>query len=82
VTVARISVIVCAYHEERCLEGRLHSVLAPSRRPDQVLAISNASTDGTRGIAERIGGVEVIDERRRGLVRAREAGRRRTRSSS
>jgi len=82
--VARISVIVCAYHEERYLEGRLHSVRAQSRRPDQVLAVSNASTDGTFGIAERIGDVEVIDERRRGLVRAPDAGWRfsKTRSSS
>ena len=73
---ARISVVVCAYNEERYVKACLHSVLAQSRQPDQVLLVNNASTDGTRRIAERIEGVEVIDECRRGLVRARETGRR------
>jgi glycosyltransferase involved in cell wall biosynthesis len=75
---ARISVVVCAYNEERYVKACLHSVLAQSRQPDEVLVVNNASTDGTRRIAERIEGVEVIDEWRRGLVRAREAGRRHT----
>ena len=69
---ARISVVVCAYNEERYVKACLHSVLAQSRQPDQVLLVNNASTDGTRRIAERIEGVEVIDECRRGLVRARD----------
>lgn len=73
---SRISVVVCAYNEEAYLSGCLHSVLAQSRPPDEVLVVNNASTDGTRRLAERFDGVDVIDEARRGLVHAREAGRR------
>jgi glycosyltransferase involved in cell wall biosynthesis len=72
----RISVIVCAYNEEECLPACLHSVLAQSRPADQLLVVNNGSTDGTRTVAERTPGVEVVDERRRGLVLARETGRR------
>jgi len=73
----RISVIVCAYNEQDYVAACLQSVLAQSRAPDEVLLVNNASTDGTRWIAERIRGVTVVDEWRRGLVHAREAGRRR-----
>jgi glycosyltransferase involved in cell wall biosynthesis len=73
---ALISVIVCAYNEEDYLQGCLRSVLAQSRQPDQVLVVNNGSTDATRRVAEAFARVEVIDEWGRGLVRAREAGRR------
>ena len=72
----RISVIVCAYNEERYLGGCLHSILAQTRPPDEVIVVNNRSEDGTREIAMRLPMVDVVDEPRRGLVRAREAGRR------
>ena len=73
----RISVIVCAHNEDRWLAGCLHSVLAQTRPPDDLLVIDNASTDATTAVAERIPGVRVIREPRKGLVIARETGRRR-----
>jgi glycosyltransferase involved in cell wall biosynthesis len=73
----RISVVVCAYNEQDYVAACLQSALAQSRAPDEVLLVNNASTDGTRAIAGRIRGVTVVDEWRRGLVHAREAGRRR-----
>jgi glycosyltransferase involved in cell wall biosynthesis len=57
----------------------LHSVLAQTRAPDELLVINNASTDATRAVALQIPGVHVIDEPRKGLVRARETGRRHAR---
>lgn len=72
----RISVIVCAHNEARYLRACLHSVLAQSRQPDELLVINNASTDETAVVAAEIPFVHVIDERRKGLVVAREAGRR------
>ena len=69
------SVIVCAYNEEKYLAGCLHSVLAQTRVPDEILVINNASTDATRVVATRIPGVRVVDEPRKGLVVARETGR-------
>jgi glycosyltransferase involved in cell wall biosynthesis len=71
----RFSVIVCAHNEARYLPACLHSVLAQSRRPDEVLVINNASTDETRVVAQQIPGVRVVDEPRKGLVVARETAR-------
>jgi glycosyltransferase involved in cell wall biosynthesis len=71
-----ISVIVCAHNEARYLPACLHSVLAQSRTPDELLVINNASTDGTPFLASQIPHVRVVDEARKGLVVARETGRR------
>jgi len=72
----RISVIVCAHNEGRYLQACLHSLLAQTRLPDEILVINNASTDATRAVAEEVSRVMVVDEPRKGLVVARETGRR------
>ena len=71
----RLSVIVCAHNEAAYLAACLHSLLAQSRIPDEILVINNASTDTTRAVAEAISHVRVVDEPRKGLVVARETGR-------
>jgi glycosyltransferase involved in cell wall biosynthesis len=70
----RFSVIVCAYNEEQYLHGCLRSLTHQTRKPDEIIVVNNASTDGTRALAEAAG-VRVVDEPRKGLVIAREAGR-------
>jgi len=70
------SVIVCAHNEAQYLGPCLHSLLAQTRRPDEILVINNASTDETRTVAQQIPHVHVVDEPRKGLVVARETGRR------
>jgi len=72
----RISVIVCAHNEARYLPACLYSLLAQTRIPDELLVINNASTDETRAVAQQVPHVRVVDEPRKGLVRARETGRR------
>jgi GT2 family glycosyltransferase len=71
----RISVVVCAHNEEAYLAPCLHALLAQTRRPDEIVVIDNASTDGTRAVAEAVAGVRVVGEPRLGLVLARERGR-------
>jgi glycosyltransferase involved in cell wall biosynthesis len=71
----KLSVIVCAYNEEHYVAACLHSLLAQSRPPDELILVNNASTDRTGAIARTIPGVMVIDELQKGLVKAREAGR-------
>ncbi|HYS25080.1 MAG TPA: glycosyltransferase family A protein [Vicinamibacterales bacterium] len=73
----KISVIVCAHNEARYLRPCLHSVLAQSRVPDQLLVVNNASTDETALVASQVADVRLVDEPRKGLVVARETGRRR-----
>ena len=72
----RLSVIVCAHNEARLLPACLHSLLAQTRLPDEIVVVNNASTDETRAVAQQIPYVSVVDEPRKGLVVARETGRR------
>ena len=72
-----ISVIVCAYNEARYLPACLHSLLAQTRPPDEIIVINNASTDETGAVAR----ARSRRPRRRtsptkGLVVARETARR------
>jgi glycosyltransferase involved in cell wall biosynthesis len=71
-----ITAIVCAYNEARLLPACLHSLLAQTRPPDELIVVNNASTDDTRAAAERVPGVVVLDEPAKGLVVARETARR------
>jgi glycosyltransferase involved in cell wall biosynthesis len=71
----KISVIVCAYNEERYVAACLHSLLAQTRPPDEIILIDNASQDRTGAIGRAIPGVTVVHESRKGLVVARETGR-------
>jgi glycosyltransferase involved in cell wall biosynthesis len=70
-----ITVIVCAFNEARHLPACLHSLLAQTRPPDEILVINNASTDDTASVARAIPGVQVVDEPIKGLVVARETAR-------
>ena len=71
-----ISAIVCAFNEERMLPAALHSLLAQTRVPDEIIVVNNASTDGTAAVAAQIPGVRIVEEPQKGLTRARAAGRR------
>ena len=70
----RISAVICAYNEEKLLGPALHSLLAQTRVPDEIIVVNNASTDDTRGVAGRVPGVVVVDEPDKGLVKARARG--------
>jgi glycosyltransferase involved in cell wall biosynthesis len=71
-----MSVIVCAHNETQYLGACLHTVLTQTREADEILVINNASTDETRAVAQRFPFVRVVDEPTKGLVVARETGRR------
>jgi glycosyltransferase involved in cell wall biosynthesis len=74
-----ISVIVCAHNEERYLAPCLHSLRSQSRPPDEIIVIDNASSDGTALVARSVPGIRVVEEVKKGLVIARERGRREAR---
>jgi glycosyltransferase involved in cell wall biosynthesis len=73
-----IVVIVCAYNEAHYIPACLHSLLAQTRPPDEIVVVNNASTDDTGVVARRVAGIRVLDEPTRGLPVARETGRRAT----
>ena len=72
----RLTVIVCAHNEAHFISPCLHSLLAQTRVPDEIVVVNNASTDEARAVAQQIPYVHVVDEPRKGLVVARETGRR------
>src|SRR6185436_10755289 len=71
-----ITVVVCAYNEAVLLAPCLFSLLSQTRLPDEILVVNNASTDDTGAVARAVPHVRVVDEPVKGLVVARETGRR------
>lgn len=74
----KLSVIVCAHNEACYLSACLHSLLAQTRTPDELLVVDNASSDETAAVARQVPHVRVLGEPCKGLVVAREAGRQAT----
>jgi glycosyltransferase involved in cell wall biosynthesis len=78
----RLAFVVPAYNEEASLEGCLRSILdqtgcdqsADTSMTIEIIVVNNASTDRTREVALAHAGVTVVDEPRKGLTFARQAG--------
>jgi len=73
----KLSFVIPAYNEEACLGRCLDSILkemAGTPCEAEIIVVNNASTDRTREIALSYGAVRLVDEERKGLVRARQAG--------
>jgi glycosyltransferase involved in cell wall biosynthesis len=70
-----ISVIIPSYNEEKLLPYCLKSVLNQDfpRNKYEIIVVNNASTDKTPQIAKKFK-VKLINEPKKGLVRARNAG--------
>jgi glycosyltransferase involved in cell wall biosynthesis len=73
----RLSFVVPAYNEETYLPACLDSILAQTHGLGdavEIIVVNNASTDRTREVALGYTGVRVVDEPRKGLTFARQAG--------
>jgi glycosyltransferase involved in cell wall biosynthesis len=73
----RLSFVVPAYNEEAYLPACLESVLAQTKELGdavEIIVVNNASSDRTREVALGYAGVRVVDEPRKGLTFARQAG--------
>jgi glycosyltransferase involved in cell wall biosynthesis len=73
----RLSFVVPAYNEETYLPACLESILAQTAGLGdavEVIVVNNASSDRTREVALKYPGVQVVDEPRKGLTFARQAG--------
>jgi len=73
----RLSFVVPAYNEEAYLPACLESILAQTKELGdavEIIVVNNASTDRTREVALGYPGVRVVDEMRKGLTFARQAG--------
>jgi glycosyltransferase involved in cell wall biosynthesis len=73
----RLSFVVPAYNEEAYLPACLESILEQTRdlsESIEIIVVNNASTDRTSEVALKYPGVRVVDEPRKGLTFARQAG--------
>ena len=73
----RLSFVIPAYNEEAYLPGCIESILSQARDLipfAEIIVVNNASTDKTREVASRYPEVRVVDEPRKGLTYARQAG--------
>lgn len=69
----RVSVIVCAYQQETCIEQCVQSLVRLDYPDFEILVVDDGSTDATASLARRFP-VRVISEGRLGLSGARNLG--------
>ena len=73
----KLSFVVPAYNEElylgKCLDSMVREIAA-TNHDAEIVVVNNASTDNTRAIAASYPSVVVVDEPRKGIVKARDAG--------
>lgn len=72
-----LSFVIPAFNEERYLPVCLASILRETeslRDEVEIIVVNNASTDRTREVALGHPGIQVVDEPRKGLPYARQAG--------
>lgn len=70
----KISLIICAFNEEKLLGRCLTSVLASRYIFHEVIVVDNNSTDNTAKIAHEFLLVKVVNESKQGLSHARQKG--------
>lgn len=73
----KLAFVIPAYNEEALIGKCLESVVAEIARSGvdaSIIVVNNASTDRTGEIARSFPSVQVVDEPKKGLVNARDAG--------
>jgi len=70
----RLSVVLPVFNGASFLVAAIDSVLAQTRRADEIIAIDDGSTDDTRAILERYAAVRVVGQANAGCAAARNAG--------
>ena len=71
----KISIVIPAHNEEAVLARSVRSAMAQDYPDFEVIVVNNASTDRTEEIARGFSNVAVVNESRKGILWAREAGR-------
>ncbi len=71
----KASVVIPAYNEEHVISPTLRAILAQDYTNFEVIVVNNASSDRTHEVAASFPGVRIVDEPQKGLLSARERGR-------
>ncbi len=71
----KISLVICAYNEEKYIGECLDSVIKNSSgKFHEIIVVDNISTDHTKEIAEKIPGIKIVQESKKGPNYARQKG--------
>lgn len=73
----KLSFVIPAHNEESCIAECLASVIEHKNQSGydiEIIVVNNASVDATEKIAKSFEGVRVVNEPKKGLARARQAG--------
>ena len=70
-----VSLVIPAYNEEKSIgECLMYAIQSSEGKFHEIIVVNNASTDNTKSIALSYDGVRVVDEVKKGLTMARQAG--------
>jgi glycosyltransferase involved in cell wall biosynthesis len=70
----RVTTVIPCFNQGQFLAEAIESVLAQTRRPEQIIIIDDGSTDNTAAVAARFKAVDYLFQKNRGLAAARNAG--------
>lgn len=70
----KISVVIPVYNEEKYIENCLNSLMEQEEKPDEIIIVNNNCTDKTVSIVKKFSGVKVINEKKQGIIPARNSG--------
>lgn len=70
-----VAVVISCYNYARYLATAVESVLAQTRKPDEIIIVDDGSTDETREVAASFGSaIKLISQQNAGVANARNAG--------
>jgi glycosyltransferase involved in cell wall biosynthesis len=70
----KISLIIPAYNEEKYIGTCLQYALRNKEKFHEIIVVDNNSTDRTKEVAQGFDGVKVIEEKKKGVTKARQRG--------
>jgi SAM-dependent methyltransferase len=77
-----VAVVITTYNHAHFLLQALHSVMAQTRRADEIVVVDDGSCDDPAAVVSRCDGVKLIRQENQGLATARNTGLRSVRSDT
>ncbi|MEK7633920.1 MAG: glycosyltransferase family A protein [Patescibacteria group bacterium] len=70
----KVSVVIPVYNEEKYVKNCLDSLMKQEKKPDEIIVVDNNCTDKTISMVKKFKDVKIIQEKKQGIVHARNAG--------
>lgn len=70
----KVSVVIPVYNEEKYIKNCLDSLMKQEEKPDEIIVVDNNCTDKTVSIVKKYQGIKIIQEKKQGIIPARNTG--------